>query len=68
MPKSSDAKVRANDRYNKKMYESIGLRVHKGIRQSWKIYADAYGLSLAGLIVKAVSEYIQRHPPGSNSA
>lgn len=58
---ASDSRVKANDRYNKKVYESIGFRVRKGTRSEWKIFADREGLSLAAFIVKAVSEYVQNH-------
>lgn len=59
---ASDSKVKANDRYNRKVYESIGFRVHKGTRSEWKKFADREGLSLAAFIVEAVSEYIENHP------
>lgn len=64
--RSSPARVQANDRYNKKVYESIGLRVKKGTRSVWKAYADRFGLSLASLICKAVEEYIQNHSGGDS--
>lgn len=60
---ASESKVKANDRYNKKVYESIGLRVRKGTRTEWKRAAEKRGLSLAGLIVTAVTEYLQAHQP-----
>lgn len=63
---ASDSKVKANDRYNKKVYESIGLRVRKGTRNEWKKQADRLGLSLAGLIVTAVTEYLQAHQSDSS--
>lgn len=68
MGKASPARVRANDRYNKKAYESIALRVHKGTRSRWHDEATRRGLSLAGLIVTAVTEYIETHPPDSSPA
>lgn len=63
MGKASPARVRANDRYNRKAYESIALRVHKGTRSIWHDEATRRGLSLASLIVTAVTEYIETHPP-----
>lgn len=59
--KASPAKVRANDRYNKKVYESVGLRVPKGTRERWRSGADRLGLSLAALVVKAVDEYLSKN-------
>lgn len=68
MSKASPARVAANDRYNRKVYESIALRVVKGTRSRWHDAAADRGLSLAALIVAAVTEYIQTHPPDSSPA
>lgn len=58
----SDAKRKANEKYTARNYEQIAFRVRKGVRQEWHVLAHARGLSLAGLIVKAVSEYVENHP------
>lgn len=63
MEKSSPARVAANDRYNRRVYESVGFRVHKGTRERWRTAAAARGLSLAALIVEAVEKYIAAAPP-----
>ena len=47
MSKASPARVSANDRYNKKVYESVALRVRRGTRERWRSSASARGLSLA---------------------
>lgn len=57
----TDAKRRANDKHLATHYEQISFRVRKGVRQEWHYLARARGLSLAGMIVKAVSEYVQNH-------
>ena len=62
MSKASPARVSANDRYNKKVYESVALRVRRGTRERWRSSASARGLSLAALIVSAVEEYLTAHP------
>lgn len=62
MSKASSARVRANDKYNRKAYDSIFIRAYKGTRERWQVSASALGLSLAGLIVAAVTEYLERHP------
>lgn len=62
MSKASPARVSANDRYNKKVYESVALRVRRGTRERWRSSASARGLSLATLIVSAVEEYLTAHP------
>lgn len=57
------ARTRANRRYNEKNYDKIQIQAHKGTRAQWKQEADARGLSLAALIVTAVTEYLTQHPP-----
>ena len=61
----TDAKRRADRKYSEKTYDRVAIRVHKGTRSRWHDAAAARGLSLAALIVAAVSEYIQTHPPDS---
>lgn len=42
------------DRYNRKAYDEIKLRVHKGRKADLQAAADKAGLSLSAYIVKAV--------------
>lgn len=58
----TESKRRANDKFLAKNYEQIAFRVRKGIRAEWKCAAEKRGLSLAGLIVTAVTDYLQAHP------
>lgn len=58
----TDAKRLANRRYSDKAYDRVAIRVYRGMRQVWHDAARARGLSLAGLIVLAVAEYVQCHP------
>lgn len=62
----SESKRRANERYTAKNYEQIAFRVRKGVRADWKCAAEKLGLSLAGLIVTAVTEYLQAHQSDSS--
>lgn len=55
------ARTKANRKYNEKAYDKVQIQVHKGLKDVWKQAAERLGLSLAGLIVKAVEEYIQNH-------
>lgn len=64
----TDAKRRANRKYSDRAYDRVAIRVHKGIRSRWHDSASALGLSLASLIVTAVTEYIETHPPDSSPA
>lgn len=64
----TDAKRRADRKYSDKAYDRVAIRVHKGTRSRWHDAAAARGVSLAALIVAAVTEYIQQHPPDSSPA
>lgn len=55
------AKMAYNDEYNKNTYDNLHLRVKKGVKDEYKAAADRLGLSLAGLVVAALDEYIQQH-------
>lgn len=56
----SEARQRANDKYAKKAYESVSIRVRKGTRETWRQAADNAGLSLASYIQLAVREKMER--------
>lgn len=62
------SRTRANRKYNDSAYDRVAIRVHKGTRSRWHDAAADRGLSLAALIVAAVTEYIQTHPPDSSPA
>ncbi len=44
------------DRYNKKAYDSIMIRVKKGEKDQIKEHAEKLGLSLNGYIIKLIEE------------
>lgn len=46
------------DRYNKKVYEMISIRVHKGYRDRIKQAADERGISVAQLICDSLDNKI----------
>lgn len=56
----------ATNKYNAKTYDSIIVRVKKGIRGEYKLAANLRGLSLAKLITTAVEEFLNNHPVGNN--
>ena len=58
---SNESHNRAVQRYMDKTYDRIAIRVKKGKRDEWKKAAADLGLSLAGLVVAGVDEYIERH-------
>lgn len=61
MAKYTDAQNRAVQRYKEKNYDRLAIAIKKGKRDEWKTAAADLGLSLAGLVVAGVEEYISRH-------
>lgn len=57
----SESHNRAVMKYMDKTYDRVAIRVKKGKRDEWKAAAADLGLSLAGLVVAGVDEYISRH-------
>lgn len=57
----SKSQLLAVQRYQDKAYDRLAIRVKKGKRDEWKTAAADLGLSLAGLVVAGVEEYISRH-------
>lgn len=58
----SEAQNRATKKYQKKVYDSVAIRVSKDdkVRERWKSYADKSGLSLSVFIQTAVEEKAER--------
>lgn len=55
MPKNSEAKIRANNKWNAKTYDDMKLRVKKGERDRLKAYADSQGMSLNNFVCSCLS-------------
>mgnify|MGYP001853397340 FL=1 len=55
----SEARKRANAKYNAKAYEQVPFRVKRGQKQVLKDIAEEYGESLNGYIKKAVQAKIK---------
>lgn len=55
MPKNSEAKIRANNKWNSKTYDDMKLRVKKGERDRLKAYADSQGMSLNNFVCSCLS-------------
>lgn len=60
MAKISEARKRANAKYNAKAYDEIKTRVPKGRKAEIQAHAEGLGESLNGFIVRAVDETIER--------
>lgn len=58
--KISDARMKANRKYNEKAYDRIGITVKKGRKVELKAFSDKHGESLNGFINKAIEERIER--------
>ena len=52
--KYTEARRRANEKYNAKTYEEIKVRVHKGQKEVIKAHADKQGESVSGYIKKSI--------------
>jgi uncharacterized protein (DUF1778 family) len=52
----SEARMRANRKYNEKAYDRIALNVKKGKREEIKAFADSKGETVNGFINRAINE------------
>ena len=63
----SDARKRANAKYNAKAYEEIKVRVPKGKKADIQAHAEAHGESTNGFITRAIDEAIDRDNDGEKA-
>ena len=56
----SEARRRANEKYNAKAYEEIKVRVPKGKKEIVQAHAEARKESVNGFINRAISETMER--------
>ena len=56
----SDARHRANEKYNAKAYDEIKVRVPKGRKAELQAIAERYGLSVNGIIVSLIDSWMRR--------
>lgn len=52
--------VEAKERYNKKVYEDIRLRVKKGQKEMIQAHAESLGKSINGYIVDLIEEDMRK--------
>lgn len=67
--KSSQARIDANARYDKKAYDHVLFRVRKEADMNLDIirtHAEAQGESINGFLIRAVTETIQRDNESGN--
>jgi hypothetical protein len=60
-PEGKENKLAYIREYNKTTYDIINVRVPKGLRPLYKEFAAAHDMSLAGLVVAAIDDYIEKH-------
>lgn len=58
--KNSEARIKANNRYNEKAYDRINIAVTKGKKDIIQACAAKQGQSLNGYINKAIEEKMER--------
>ena len=57
----SEARKKANEKYNAKAYDQVKVLVKKGEREQLKAHAEQQGESLNGFINRAIKETIERY-------
>ena len=60
MAKNSEARIKANNRYNDKAYDRINIAVPKGKKAILQEVANRYGLSVNGYLNKLIDEAMER--------
>ena len=55
----SEARHRANEKYNAKAYDEIKVRVPKGMKEELKAHADIMGESVNGFIKRAIENQLK---------
>lgn len=56
----SEARRRANEKYNARAYDEIKTRVPKGKKAELQAYAESRGESLNGFVNRAIDETMER--------
>ena len=62
--KYTEARRRANEKYNAKAYDEIKVRVPKGKKERIKAHAEKNGESLNGFVNRAVDEAMNKDSNG----
>lgn len=60
----SDARHRANEKYNAKAYDEIKVRVAKGRKAELQAFVERHGLSVNGFINSLIDEAMERERAG----
>lgn len=66
MAKNSEARIRANNKYNEKAYDRINIAVPKGYKDILQEIAGRYGLSVNGYLKHLIDTAIDQEAAGAN--
>lgn len=58
--KNSEARIRANNKYNAKAYDRVNIAIPKGRKEVIQAHAAAQGKSVNGYVVEAIDEKLNR--------
>lgn len=58
--KNSEARIKANNRYNEKAYDRINIAVPKGRKDLIKAHTESKGESINGFVNRAIDETMER--------
>ena len=58
--KYTEARRRANEKYNAKAYDRINIAIPKGDKEKIKTHAEQQGESLNGFVKRAIDETMER--------
>ncbi|MCD8050126.1 MAG: hypothetical protein LUE89_00400 [Clostridiales bacterium] len=58
--KNSAARIAANNKYNAKAYDRIGIAVHKGKKDVIKAHAAEQGETINAFVTRAIDETMER--------
>jgi uncharacterized protein (DUF1778 family) len=64
--KNSEARIRANNKYNDKAYDRINIAVPKGHKDTIKAHADSRGESVNGFVNRAIQDRMERDRRGED--
>jgi predicted HicB family RNase H-like nuclease len=58
--KNSEARIKANNKYNAKAYDRINIAVPKGRKAEVQAHAESQGESINGFIGRAIESQMER--------
>lgn len=66
--KNSEARIRANNKYNEKAYDRINVAVPKGKKAELQSHTALTGESLNAFVNRAINETVERDNINKNSS